>query len=206
MILKIAILLILVLGGLVFLGVKMSENIKKQEVKILFFVLYAGSIFTLFNIGVSLYFFYALRNKRGKPGPKGKLGPMGDTGDEGKCDEKNCATKTLETLILDGLEGKITLEPFEKKYICQFVSNLYDESEGFSDKLKTETKIDTIITTINNFDYSGINRADTNNFLKKKATSDDGADGGLLYKIGKLFIEHTKINTILDGLEGTSCS
>ena len=201
MILKIAILLILVLGGLLFMGVKMSENIKKQEVKILFFVLYAGSIFTLFNIGVSLYFFYALRNKRGKPGPKGKLGPMGDTGDEGKCDEKNCATKTLETLILDGLEKKLPetpLKPFEKKYICQFVSNLYDESEGFSDKLKTE--INTIVTTINDFDYSGINRKknDANHFLKKDTD-------GLLYQIGNLFTPGN-ISTILAGLKGTSCS
>ena len=204
MILKIAILLILVLGGLVFLGVKMSENIKKQEVKILFFVLYAGSIFTLFNIGVSLYFFYALRNKRGKPGPKGKLGPMGDTGDEGKCDDKNCATKTLETLILDGLEGKITLEPFEKKYICQFVSNLYDESEGFSRELK-KTKIDTIITTIKDFDSFSDRKTDDNNFLKKEATSDVVTDGGLLYQIGKLFTPD-KISAILDGLKETSCS
>lgn len=198
MILKIAILLILVLGGLVFLGVKMSENIKKQEVKILFFVLYAGSIFTLFNIGVSLYFFYALRNKRGKPGPKGKLGPMGDTGDEGKCDEKNCATKTLETLILDGLEKKLSeipLEPFEKKYICQFVSNLYDESEGFSDKLKTE--IVNIKGIVNSFSSFSSRDKKDNNFLKK--------DTGLLYQIGYLFTPD-KINTILDGLEGTSCS
>ncbi len=198
MILKIAILLILVLGGLVFLGVKMSENIKKQEVKILFFVLYAGSIFTLFNIGVSLYFFYALRNKRGKPGPKGKLGPMGDTGDEGKCDDKNCATKTLETLILDELEGKITLEPFEKKYICQFVSNLYDESGGFSGELKTE--IDTIIDIISSVTTpSSSNRVKgPNNFLKKNPD-------GLLYQIGYLFTPD-KISSILAGLKGTSCS
>lgn len=205
MILKIAILLILVLGGLVFLGVKMSENIKKQEVKILFFVLYAGSIFTLFNIGVSLYFFYALRNKRGKPGPKGKLGPMGDTGDEGKCDDKNCATKTLETLILDGLEGKITLKPFEKKYICQFVSNLYDESEGFSDKLKTNINkiidnIDIISIYIYNYPYTANRVEGSNNFLKQISAD------GLLYQIGILFIEPAKISAILPGLKETSCS
>ena len=40
------------------------------------------TIFTIFNLVVSVYFFTALRHKRGPAGPKGKKGEMGDKGTE----------------------------------------------------------------------------------------------------------------------------
>ena len=69
------ILIVLVLASFIFLGIKMSENIKQQEIKMLFFSLYAMTIFTIFNLVVSVYFSLA-RHKRGPAGPKGKKGEM----------------------------------------------------------------------------------------------------------------------------------
>lgn len=141
MIIKIGILLVLILGALVFLGIKMGESIKTQEIKLFFFVLYAASIFTLFNIIISVYFFISLKNKRGPPGQKGKKGEMGDKGDKGTCVEDNCLKKSLETLILDTLESKpIKVTQEMKKVICKF-----------SDELDIENKKNLLIKNRNTF-------------------------------------------------------
>ena len=66
------VLIVLVLASFIFLGIKMSENIKQQEIKMLFFALYGMTIFTIFNLVISVYFFTALRHKRGPADPKVK--------------------------------------------------------------------------------------------------------------------------------------
>lgn len=140
MIIKFGILIALILGALLFVGVKMGEDINVREVKMFFFILYGMSIFTVFNIVISVYFFTSLRNKRGPPGPKGKPGRLGDRGDHGNCNEDNCLKKSLETIIVDTLEKKLAeaynsaasnkefykpLQAFEKILICSYVNQLY---------------------------------------------------------------------------------
>lgn len=110
MIIKFGILIALIIGALLFVGVKMGEDINVREVKMFFFILYGMSIFTVFNIVISVYFFTSLRNKRGPPGPKGKPGRLGDRGDDGKCVEENCLKKSLETIIVETLEKKLAEE------------------------------------------------------------------------------------------------
>ena len=110
MIIKFGVLIALILGALLFVGVKMGEDINVREVKMFFFILYGMSIFTVFNIIISVYFFTSLRNKRGPPGPKGKPGRLGDKGDDGKCVEDNCLKKSLETIIVETLEKRLAEE------------------------------------------------------------------------------------------------
>ncbi len=143
MIIKFGILIALILGALLFVGVKMGEDINVKEVKMFFFILYGMSIFTVFNIVISVYFFTSLRNKRGPPGPKGKPGRLGDRGDDGKCVEDNCLKKSLETIIVETLEKKLAeeydkdpsnkefykpLQAFEKILICSYVNQLYQKN------------------------------------------------------------------------------
>lgn len=127
MIIKIGILVSLILGALVFLGVKMGESIKQREIKMFFFILYAASIFTVFNIVVSVYFFINLRDKTGPPGSKGKKGETGDKGDFVACDKTNCYKKTLEQLIINKLtelNGKNDLSIEQKLVVCSYVNQL----------------------------------------------------------------------------------
>lgn len=156
MIIKFGILIALIIGALLFVGVKMGEDINVIEVKMFFFILYGMSIFTVFNIVISVYFFTSLRNKRGPPGPKGKPGRLGDRGDHGDCVEENCLKKSLETIIVETLEKRLSekyneamkaakaaadaaaekaafdkfkpLQAFEKILICSYVNKLYQKN------------------------------------------------------------------------------
>lgn len=106
MLLKLGVLIVLVLAAFIFLGIKMSENIKQQEIKMLFFALYGMTIFTIFNLVISVYFFAALRDKRGPAGPKGKKGEMGDKGVNSACDQTSCLRKSLQNIIVNYLETR----------------------------------------------------------------------------------------------------
>ena len=166
MIIKIGILVTLILGALIFLGIKMGESIKKQEIKIFFMVLYMASIFTLGNIILSVYFFVSLRDKRGPIGPKGKKGEIGDPGDHGTCNQENCLKKSLETLMIDTLENDkfkdVPLSPKQKKGICKFVNDVYNLDSGvvLQDILTNTSTKTTFITAVKgvntrNFTVSG---------------------------------------------------
>ena len=56
--------------GFIFLGIKMSENIKDGDVKIFFVSLYFITLVTVFNIGISIFFFIKLEKKKRTSWPK----------------------------------------------------------------------------------------------------------------------------------------
>ena len=93
MLIKLGILIVLILGAIIFTGLKMGESIKQSQIKMLFYSLYGMSIFTIFNIFISTYFFIALKHKRGPAGPKGRKGELGEPGDNGICDNSSCLRK-----------------------------------------------------------------------------------------------------------------
>ena len=148
MLLKMGILIVLVLASFIFLGIKMSENIKQQEIKMLFFSLYGMTIFTIFNLVVSVYFFTSLRHKRGPAGPKGKKGEMGDKGTNSACDQESCLRKSLQNIIVDYLETRtasgspavpepISLNGKQRTMICSMTKQLNQtQLEGILDKDK----------------------------------------------------------------------
>ena len=169
MLLKIGILIVLVLASFIFLGIKMSENIKQQEIKMLFFSLYGMTTFTIFNLVVSVYFFTALRHKRGPAGPKGKKGEMGDKGTNSACDQESCLRKSLQNIIVDYLEtriakdavdetpavpGPLSLNGQQRTMICSMTTKLNQaQLEGILDNANInniKTKLDSIDETKDN--------------------------------------------------------
>ena len=126
MLIKLGILIVLVLATFIFLGVKISESIKQKEIKMLFFCLYGMTLFTLFNLGISIYFFVALKNKKGPVGPRGKKGPLGDSGEHGVCDNVSCHQKSIQNIIVDYLEKNgHNLSGEQRKAICSFSKKLF---------------------------------------------------------------------------------
>lgn len=170
MLLKMGILIVLVLASFIFLGIKMSENIKQQEIKMLFFSLYAMTIFTIFNLVVSVYFFTALRHKRGPAGPKGKKGEMGDKGTNSACDQESCLRKSLQNIIVDYLEnrtaseegvtpvvpGPLSLNGEQRTMICSMTKQLDQRQlQG----ILIPDKITLITTELNNIQVETDNNA-----------------------------------------------
>lgn len=137
MLIKLGILIVLILGAIVFTGIKMGESIKQSQIKMLFYSLYGMSIFTLFNIFISTYFFIALKHKRGPAGPKGRKGELGELGENGVCDENSCLRKSLQEIIVDKLENDentdiaskntISLGGPERKLICSYTHKLKED-------------------------------------------------------------------------------
>ena len=137
MLIKFGILIILLLGTIVFAGIKMADSLKQREIKMLFYSLYGMTIFTIFNIAVSIYFFIALKHKKGPAGPKGKKGALGDSGIPGICNEDSCLRKSLQEIIVNYIEtkstGKFNLNGQQRKMICSFTNN----SKLKKDNIKT---------------------------------------------------------------------
>ena len=130
MLVKLGIILILVLSAFIFLGIKISESIKQKEIKILFFCLYGMSIFTLFNFAISIYFFIALKHKKGPIGPRGKKGEIGDDGTHGICDHTSCLQKSLQNMIVDRYENDLnfSLNGPQRMAICSFGKKLLNQT------------------------------------------------------------------------------
>jgi len=149
MLIKFGVLIVLVLGTFIFLGVKISESIKQKEIKMLFFCLYGMTLFTIFNFVISIYFYVALKHKRGPIGPRGKKGEMGDTGEHGICDNVSCHQKSIQNIIVDYLEKKeppYNLSGQDRKAICSFSKKLFTLSDS-------TLKIDeTLLLNLNNLD------------------------------------------------------
>ena len=151
MLLKMGVLIVLVLASFIFLGIKMSENIKQQEIKMLFFALYGMTIFTIFNLVISVYFFAALRHKRGPAGPKGKKGELGDKGTNSACDQTSCLRKSLQNIIVNHLESEIaspiSLTGKQRTMICSLSEQLSEPE--LTKIVKAPDKIQAIIVKLN---------------------------------------------------------
>ena len=105
--------------GLIFLGIKMSENVKDGDVKIFFVSLYFITLVTVFNIGLSI-FFYKISKKRGQNGPKGLKGKMGERGDSGICNQMTCRKNTLKMILLKALKEEYPENLDIENQICKY--------------------------------------------------------------------------------------
>ena len=157
MLIKFGVLIVLVLGTFIFLGVKISESIKQKEIKMLFFCLYGMTLFTIFNFVISIYFYVALKHKRGPIGPRGKKGEMGDTGEHGICDNVSCHQKSIQNIIVDYLEKKgYSLSVEERKAICSFSKKLFTPQSLAGNTFQMDesllTTIKTNLKSVNNLD------------------------------------------------------
>ena len=89
MIVRGIVLIILVFGAFLFLGLKISESVNLPSIKMFFFALYFMTIFSIFNLCLTIYFFIKLKDKKGRQGRKGLQGIPGDKGVPGNCGQNN---------------------------------------------------------------------------------------------------------------------
>jgi len=106
--------------GFIFLGIKMSENIKDGDVKIFFISLYFITLVTVFNIGISIFFFIKLSKKKGQVGPKGLNGNMGDMGDSGICNQITCRKSTVKMILLKALKEEYLENLDIENQLCKY--------------------------------------------------------------------------------------
>ena len=131
-------LVIALIGAYIFLGMKISESIVHDDIKIFFWALYTVTLLTLVNVSLSAYFYSSLKDKKGPLGPRGVKGKMGDSGTDGSCDGGECKAKTVQILIEQRLEqhyDENDITPLERKTICNLINN--EENLTIPD---TETK------------------------------------------------------------------
>ena len=123
-------LAIALIGAYIFLGMKISESIVHDDIKIFFWALYTVTLLTLVNVSLSAHFYSSLKDKKGPLGPRGVKGKMGDSGIDGSCSE-DCKAKTVQILIEQRLEqhyDENDITPLERKTICNLINN--EETKG----------------------------------------------------------------------------
>ena len=170
MIVKGIVLIILIIGAFAFLGIKIAESIPQKEIKLFFFGLYAITIFTVFNVIISIYFFIKLQDKRGPIGKKGLKGMPGDKGDNGMCDsDGSCKFKSLELRLKKYVEDtNQTINESEKNIICSFINKIKENPNNLGNfSLQYMKNINIWLDT----DANVYNRTDDINLLKLKLVS-----------------------------------
>jgi len=118
-------LVIALIGAYIFLGMKISESIVHDDIKIFFWALYTVTLLTLVNVSLSAYFYSSLKEKKGPLGPRGVKGTMGGSGTDGHCSD-DCKAKTVQILIEQRLEqhyDENDITPLERKTICNLINN-----------------------------------------------------------------------------------
>tara|TARA_B100000963_G_C22534500_1_gene629119 strand:- start:501 stop:1070 length:570 start_codon:yes stop_codon:yes gene_type:complete len=114
------VLITILILGFIFLGIKISENIKDGDVKIFFVSLYFITLITVFNLGLSIFFFVKLAKKRGQVGPKGLKGKMGERGDSGICNQITCRKNTVKMILLKALKEEYPENLDIENQICKY--------------------------------------------------------------------------------------
>lgn len=127
------------IGAYIFLGIKISESILNEHVRVFFWALYLVTLFTLINISISIYFYSTILHKRGPLGERGSKGFKGETGKDGTCISSDCKPKTVRLMIekeIEKLNNENDITPEERKYICNMVNQ--DDNKEAINKLELE--------------------------------------------------------------------
>lgn len=113
------------IGAYIFLGMKLSESIIHNDIKIFFWALYTVTLLTIINLSMSLYFYSSLKDKKGPLGSRGTKGRMGDRGMTVGCSE-DCKSKSVQIMIEEALQNHYNesdITPQERKIICNLINN-----------------------------------------------------------------------------------
>ena len=143
-------LLIILIIGLLYLGVSLSNTIEKADNKLLFWILYFVTVLSIIQLIVCIMFFVKYKNKIGPLGPKGFQGETGEKGDKGNCgkdggvQDKSCRKKSLILLIIKRIRDKIgrDLNEDEVKLIHKFVKDKNLDSTTYEDLREFNTKLE----------------------------------------------------------------
>ena len=113
------------IGAYIFLGMKLSESIIHNDIKIFFWALYTVTLLTIINLSMSLYFYSSLKDKKGPLGSRGTKGRMGDRGITVGC-SGDCKSKSIQIYIEETLQkhyNEDDITPQERKIICNLINN-----------------------------------------------------------------------------------
>lgn len=151
MIVRGIVLIILVFGAFLFLGLKISESVNLPSIKMFFFALYFMTIFSIFNLCLTIYFFIKLKDKKGRQGRKGLQGIPGDKGVPGNCGQNNELVNNLLKAYF--IENK---DDLPSDFLCKNKDKLFSKNELEFDidevDINDSTKFDNIeIKKINGF-------------------------------------------------------
>lgn len=143
-------LLIILIIGLLYLGVALSNTIEKADNKLLFWILYFVTVLSIIQLIVCIIFFVKYKNKIGPLGPRGFQGERGEKGDKGNCgkdggvQDKRCRGKSLILLIIKRISDKIgrDLNEEELKKIHNFVNDKVLDSTTYEDIREFNTKLE----------------------------------------------------------------
>jgi predicted permease len=149
------IIAISVIGAYIFLGMKLSESIIHDDIRIFFWALYFVTLLTLVNVSISIYFYSSLKNKKGPLGTRGVKGKMGERGDSGSCNSDDCKSKTVQIMIEEKIQERYLendITPLERKKICNIVNhtknkdtiNAWDMGDLKTFKNSLETNLKTL--------------------------------------------------------------
>jgi hypothetical protein len=94
---------------LIFVGVEFSRGLDDYPELIIFWLLYSITIFTIINVIISSYFYFALRNKKGPTGSRGDTGEAGNVGEAGLC-AVDCRNKICRDKIMTDILDQINKE------------------------------------------------------------------------------------------------
>ena len=114
------------IGAYIFLGMKLSESIIHDDIKIFFWALYIVTLLTIVNVSMSIYFYSSLKDKKGPLGSRGNKGRMGDRGEPGNCKHSDCKSKSVQIMIEEALQrhyDESDITPHERKIICNLINN-----------------------------------------------------------------------------------
>lgn len=103
----------------IVIGVSLSAKIEDSIQYFLFWLMYVISIGTFVNIGLSIYYYFLIKDKGGPRGPRGERGDDGDAGPLGECDP-NCRTGICEDGILDKIVEIIQKKELENGNASDF--------------------------------------------------------------------------------------
>jgi predicted permease len=165
------IIAISVIGAYIFLGMKLSESIIHDDIRIFFWALYFVTLLTLVNVSISIYFYSSLKNKKGPLGTRGVKGKMGERGDSGSCNSDDCKSKTVQIMIEEKIQERYLendITPLERKKICNIVNNSLNKTNiktWTMDNLKTfKNSLETNLKTLPNMSLiNRIKEQDNNN-------------------------------------------
>jgi hypothetical protein len=103
----------------IVLGINLSAKIEDTIQYFLFWLMYVISIGTFVNIGLSIYYYFLIKDKSGPRGPQGERGDKGDAGPLGQCDP-NCRTGICEDGIIDKIVEIIQKKELENGNASDF--------------------------------------------------------------------------------------
>ena len=195
-------LVLSLIGAYIFLGIKITESIPNEHIKVFFWALYLVTLFTLVNISISIYFYSTILHKRGPLGERGSNGEKGDPGTSEGCSQE-CKPKTVRLMIEKAIEQKMNehdITPGERKYICNMVNygdNLkvikgLDLTQYKALKTKVETDIDAVtdnITLQKRIEYENKTPMNESSFITKLKKITANAVSGIDFNIATESVE-----------------